>query len=72
MDTEALIAWALKTIAPLILLVIGLMILAGARAGGFAKNMVTVANVLLALVILGGGASLIAFGDELAAIAFKG
>ena len=48
-NSEGVVEWGVKNIIPLILLVVGIGIIAGARKGQMAQNAMTVTNILLGL-----------------------
>ena len=58
-NSEGLVSWGVKNIIPIILLVVGVAIIAGARKGQMSQNALTITNVMLGcMLIAGGGAHL--------------
>ena len=71
-NSDGIVAWGVKNIIPIILLVIGLGIIAGARKGQMSQNAMTITNVMLGCVVIAGAALFFGFADNIAGFVFKG
>lgn len=71
-NTTGITAWALKTIIPILLLVVGIGIIAGAKKGRYSETLSTVALVIIGLLVIVGAGLLVAFAETLAEITFGG
>ncbi len=69
-NSHGIVDWAVKNIIPIVLLVIGLGIIAGARKGQMSQNAMTITNVLLGCVVIAGAALFFGFGDSIANFVF--
>ncbi len=69
-NADGIVSWAVRNIVPVILLVIGLAIIAGARKGQMSQNAMTITNVLLGCAVIGGAALFYGFGDNIADFVF--
>jgi hypothetical protein len=69
-NSQGIVEWGVRNIVPIILLVIGLAMIAGARKGQMAQNAMTITNVLLGCAVIGGAALFYGFGDDIAAFVF--
>lgn len=71
-NSDGVVAWAVKNIIPIVLLFIGIGIIASARKGQMSQNAMTVSNVLLGCVVIAGAAFFYGFADNIATFVFKG
>ena len=69
-NSDGIVEWAVGNIIPIVLLVIGLAIIAGARKGQMSQNAMTITNVLLGCAVIGGAAMFYGFGDNIASFVF--
>ncbi len=69
-NSDGIVEWAVGNIVPIILLVIGLAIIAGARKGQMSQNAMTITNVLLGCAVIAGAALFYGFGDDIANFVF--
>ena len=51
-NSDGIVEWGVKNIIPIVLLVIGIAIIAGARKGQMSQNAMTITNVLLGCVVI--------------------
>ena len=71
-NSEGIVEWGVKNIIPIILLVVGVGILAGARKGKMSENALTITNILLGCVVIAGAALFYGFADGIATFVFEG
>jgi uncharacterized membrane protein (Fun14 family) len=71
-NSQGIVAWAVRNIIPIVLLVIGIGIIASARKGQMSQNAMTITNVMLGLVVIAGAALFYGFADSIATFVFKG
>lgn len=71
-NSDGIVAWGVKNILPIILLVVGIGIIAGARKGQMSQNALTITNIMLGCTVIAGAALFYGFADNIAAFAFKG
>lgn len=71
LNTDGINSWVISKIIPLILLVIGLGILMGAKKAKYADTFATIGIVILGLVVIGGAGVLVGFGDTISETVFK-
>ena len=71
-NSDGIVEWAVKNIIPIVLLFIGLAIIAGARKGQMSQNAMTITNVLLGCMVIGGAALFYGFADNIASFVFAG
>jgi hypothetical protein len=69
-NSDGIVAWVVSNLIPIILLVIGLAIIAGARKGQMSQNAMTITNVLLGCAVIGGAALFYGLGDDIATFVF--
>jgi hypothetical protein len=69
-NSDGIVAWAVRNIIPIILLVIGISIIAGSRKGQMSQNALTITNVMLGLVVIAGAAFFYGFADNIASFVF--
>lgn len=72
MNSTGIIEWIAANIVPIILVVIGVIILAGSKKGNMSGTMLTSTQALIGLVFIFGAAGIAAFGDEIASVVFNG
>ena len=71
-NSEGLVSWGVKNIIPIILLVVGIAIIAGARKGQMSQNALTITNVMLGCMLIAGAALFYGFADNIASFVFQG
>jgi hypothetical protein len=71
-NTNGVIEWGVRNIIPLILLVIGITIIAGARKGRLSDNASTLTNVMLGMGVIAGAAILYGVAGQLTTLVFGG
>ena len=71
-NSDGVVSWGVKNIIPIILLVVGVGILAGARKGKMSENALTITNILLGCVVIAGAALFYGFADGIATFVFEG
>ena len=69
-NSDGIVTWGVKNIIPIVLLLIGIGIIAGARKGQMSQNAMTVTNVLLGCVVIAGAALFFGFADNIASFVF--
>jgi predicted branched-subunit amino acid permease len=69
-NSDGIVAWGVKNIIPIVLLVIGIGIIAGARKGQMSQNAMTITNVLLGCVVIAGAALFYGFAGGIADFVF--
>lgn len=70
-NSDGIVQWGVKNIIPIVLLVIGIAIIAGARKGQMSQNAMTITNVMIGLVLIAGAALFYSFAGALANFVFK-
>jgi len=70
-NSEGVVEWVVQNIIPIVLLFIGLGIIAGARKGQMSQNAMTITNVLLGCMVIGGAALFYGFADNIASFVFS-
>jgi len=71
-NSDGIVSWGVKNIIPIILLVVGVAIIAGARKGQMSQNALTITNVLLGCMVIAGAGLFYGFADSIATFVFKG
>ena len=71
-NSDGIVEWGVKNIIPIILLVVGIGIIAGARKGQMSQNALTITNVLLGCVVIAGAALFYGFAGNIANFVFQG
>jgi hypothetical protein len=71
-NSDGIVAWGVRNLIPILLLVIGLGIIAGARKGQMSQNAMTITNVLLGCAVIAGAALFYGFADQIASFVFAG
>jgi hypothetical protein len=71
-NSDGVVAWGVRNVIPILLLVIGLGIIAGARKGRMSENALTITNVLLGCAVIAGAALFYGFADSIASFVFSG
>ena len=69
-NSDGIVEWGVRNIIPIVLLVIGIAIIAGARKGQMSQNAMTITNVLLGCAVIAGAAMFYSFGDNIASFVF--
>ena len=69
-NSDGIVEWGVRNIIPIVLLVIGLAIIAGARKGQMSQNAMTITNVLLGCVVIAGAGLFFGFADNIASFVF--
>ena len=69
-NSDGIVAWGVKNIIPIVLLVIGIGIIASARKGQMSQNAMTITNVLLGCVVIAGAGLFFGFADNIANFVF--
>ena len=69
-NSHGIVAWAVQNIIPIVLLVIGIGIIAGARKGQMSQNAMTITNVMLGCVLIAGAALFYGFAGNIASFIF--
>jgi hypothetical protein len=69
-NSDGIVAWGVRNIIPIILLVVGTGIIASARKGQMSQNALTITNVMLGLVVIAGAAFFYGFADNIASFVF--
>ena len=70
-NSEGVVEWVVQNIIPIVLLFIGLGIIAGARKGQMSQNAMTITNVMLGCMVIGGAALFYGFADNIASFVFS-
>ena len=70
-NSDGIVAWAVRNIIPIILLVVGISIIAGSRKGQMSQNALTITNVMLGCVVIAGAGLFFGFADNIASFVFK-
>ena len=71
-NSTGVVAWGVKNIIPLVLLVIGIGIIASARRGRISDNANTVTNIVLGSGVIAGAALIYGFAENLTRLVFGG
>lgn len=69
-NSDGIVAWGVRNIIPIILLVIGISIIAGSRKGQMSQNAMTITNVILGCVVIAGAGLFFGFADNIASFVF--
>jgi len=70
-NSDGIVAWGVKNIIPIILLVVGIGIIASARKGQMSQNAMTITNIMLGCVVIAGAALFFGFADSIATFVFQ-
>ena len=70
LNSDGIVAWGVRNIIPIIMLVIGISIIAGARKGQMSQNAMTITNLLLGCMVIAGAALFYGFADNIASFVF--
>ena len=71
-NADGIVAWGVRNIIPIVLLVIGIGIIAGSRKGQMSQNAMTITNVMLGCIVIAGAAFFYSFAGNIADFVFKG
>ena len=69
-NSDGIVAWGVRNIIPIVLLVIGISIIAGSRKGQMSQNAMTITNVILGCVVIAGAGLFFGFADNIASFVF--
>ena len=69
-NSDGIVAWGVRNIIPIVLLVIGISIIAGSRKGQMSQNAMTITNVVLGCVVIAGAGLFFGFADNIASFVF--
>jgi hypothetical protein len=69
-NSDGVVAWGVRNIIPIVLLVIGISIIASSRKGQMSQNAMTITNVMLGCVVIAGAGLFFGFADNIAAFVF--
>lgn len=69
-NSDGIVEWGVRNIIPIVLLVIGIGIIAGARKGQMSQNAMTITNVMLGCMVIAGAALFYGFADNIATFVF--
>ena len=72
LNTNGVVQWGVQNIIPLLLLVIGINIIAGARKGRLSENAATLTNVIIGAAVIAGAALIYGFAGKLTLLIFGG
>jgi hypothetical protein len=70
-NSDGIVAWGVRNVIPIILLVVGIGIIASSRKGQMSQNALTVTNVMLGCVIIAGAALFYGFAGDIAGFVFQ-
>ena len=70
-NSDGIVAWGVKNIIPIILLVVGIGIIASARKGQMSQNALTITNIMLGCIVIAGAALFYGFADNIATFVFQ-
>jgi hypothetical protein len=70
-NSDGIVAWTVRNIIPIVLLVIGIGVIASARKGQMSQNALTLTNVMIGLVLIAGAALFYGFADNIATFVFQ-
>lgn len=69
-NSDGVVAWGVRNIIPVVLLVIGISIIASSRKGQMSQNAMTITNVMLGCVVIAGAGLFFGFADNIADFVF--
>lgn len=69
-NSDGVVAWGVRNIIPIVLLVIGISIISGSRKGQMSQNAMTITNVMLGCVVIAGAGLFFGFADNIADFVF--
>ncbi len=70
-NSDGIVAWGVRNIIPVVLLVIGIGIIAGSRKGQMSQNAMTITNVMLGCAVIAGAGLFFGFADNIASFIFS-
>lgn len=70
-NSDGIVAWGVRNIIPVVLLVIGISIIAGSRKGQMSQNAMTITNVMLGCIVIAGAGLFFGFADNIASFVFS-
>jgi cytochrome c-type biogenesis protein CcmH/NrfF len=69
-NSDGVVAWGVRNIIPIVLLVIGIGIISSSRKGQMSQNAMTITNVMLGCVVIAGAGLFFGFADNIANFVF--
>jgi cytochrome c-type biogenesis protein CcmH/NrfF len=69
-NADGIVAWGVRNIIPIVLLVIGIGIISGSRKGQMSQNAMTITNVMLGCIVIAGAGLFFGFADNIADFVF--
>jgi hypothetical protein len=69
-NSDGVVAWGVRNIIPIVLLVIGISIISGSRKGQMSQNAMTITNVMLGCIVIAGAGLFFGFADNIADFVF--
>lgn len=70
-NADGIVAWGVRNLIPIVLLVIGISIIAGSRKGQMSQNALTITNVMLGCIVIAGAGLFFGFADNIASFVFS-
>lgn len=70
-NSNGIVEWGVKTIIPILLLIIGIAIIASARKGRISENANTVTNVVIGCAVIAGAAFIYGFAGQITNLIFS-
>lgn len=70
-NSTGIVEWAVRNIIPILLLVVGISIIAGARKGKMSQNAGTISNVVIGCALIAGAALVYSFASGITNLAFR-
>lgn len=70
-NSDGIVEWGVRTIIPILLLIIGIAIIASARKGRISENANTVTNVVVGCAVIAGAAFIYGFAGEITNLIFS-
>lgn len=69
-NSDGIVEWGVRTIIPILLLVLGIAIIASARKGRISDNANTVTNVVIGMAVIAGAAAIYGFAGQITNLIF--
>lgn len=70
-NSDGIVEWGVRTIIPILLLIIGIAIIASARKGRISENANTVTNVVIGCAVIAGAAFIYGFAGQITNLIFS-
>jgi len=70
-NSDGIVQWGVRTIIPILLLIIGIAIIASARKGSISENANTVTNVVIGCAVIAGAAFIYGFAGQITNLIFS-